>query len=480
MRDALCVSGILALAAAAGMAASARADDWHNSGGDAGRNGLTSETGPEAPTALWATGRPSIIAWQPVIEGSRVFMVRQSGFPPEPMSNLSTIVAMNLDTGAELWHADIPFNTGDWTTFVAGVSGGKVFASRSGGGGNVLPFPNGQAAMHAFDAATGAHLWMSAGTTCAGPYDGVVFTSGGDLIVGDFLNITRIAATDGSTVWQMPRVGSVSGECGAAINEAAGAVYVADAAPGGHIIRRFDLATGAPQYQSPVMPGFTLQNTPFVGPDGTVYLSRTQNNTSVDDFYAFTDTGSALQQRWSVPAGWTTTSEYAATATSVYMVAPGALIKKLDPTSGLTLATSTVVVGSYSQRMAVDTAGRLFYSNGEFSTSRVYCFEPDLTQRWSVAVNGVNIGAPAIGRNGTLVVAGTNLVTAYRAASAPCYANCDGSTTPPILNINDFVCFQTQFAAGASYANCDGSTTPPVLNINDFVCFQTRFAAGCP
>ena len=65
-------------------------------------------------------------------------------------------------------------------------------------------------------------------------------------------------------------------------------------------------------------------------------------------------------------------------------------------------------------------------------------------------------------------------------AGASCYANCDGSTTAPVLNINDFVCFQTAFAAGASYADCDGSTTAPVLNINDFVCFQTRFAGGCP
>jgi hypothetical protein len=61
-----------------------------------------------------------------------------------------------------------------------------------------------------------------------------------------------------------------------------------------------------------------------------------------------------------------------------------------------------------------------------------------------------------------------------------CYANCDGSTTAPILNVADFVCFQSLFAAGDSRANCDGSTTPPVLNVGDFVCFQAAFAAGCP
>jgi hypothetical protein len=61
-----------------------------------------------------------------------------------------------------------------------------------------------------------------------------------------------------------------------------------------------------------------------------------------------------------------------------------------------------------------------------------------------------------------------------------CYANCDGSTTPPVLNISDFICFQSQFAAGDPRANCDGSTAAPILNIADFVCFQQQFAAGCP
>jgi FG-GAP repeat protein len=61
-----------------------------------------------------------------------------------------------------------------------------------------------------------------------------------------------------------------------------------------------------------------------------------------------------------------------------------------------------------------------------------------------------------------------------------CDANCDGSSIAPILNVNDFICFQTKFAAGDPYANCDGSTIQPVLNVNDFICFQTKYAQGCP
>lgn len=62
---------------------------------------------------------------------------------------------------------------------------------------------------------------------------------------------------------------------------------------------------------------------------------------------------------------------------------------------------------------------------------------------------------------------------------SPCYANCDGSTTPPVLTANDFQCFLNQYAANDSAANCDGSTIVPVLTANDFQCFLNKYAAGC-
>jgi choice-of-anchor B domain-containing protein len=65
-------------------------------------------------------------------------------------------------------------------------------------------------------------------------------------------------------------------------------------------------------------------------------------------------------------------------------------------------------------------------------------------------------------------------------APVACYANCDGSTISPILNVADFSCFLNAFAAGDSYANCDGSTLSPILNVADFACFLNAFAAGCP
>ena len=61
-----------------------------------------------------------------------------------------------------------------------------------------------------------------------------------------------------------------------------------------------------------------------------------------------------------------------------------------------------------------------------------------------------------------------------------CYANCDGSTTPPVLNVLDFACFLNQFSSGSQAANCDGSTASPSLNVLDFACFLNSFAGGCP
>jgi len=58
---------------------------------------------------------------------------------------------------------------------------------------------------------------------------------------------------------------------------------------------------------------------------------------------------------------------------------------------------------------------------------------------------------------------------------------------PLFLNTSNFadggwrLGFQTFMLTGSTcYANCDSSTAPPVLNVQDFTCFLQKFAAGCP
>jgi hypothetical protein len=450
----------------AALTVSAHAQGWANSGGNAGRNGLTDALGPDAADVLWTGGRPSSIAWQPVIEGATVYLVRQTGFPPEPDSDESPVVAMDLDTGAELWVADIPFENGDWTTWIVGARGGLVFACR-GGNGSTSSAP-----VYALDGATGDVVWISEDEVSAGAYDGVVFAPDGDLLIGDFRTVTRIDFDTGATVWRAARTCSVSSSCGGA--SSGSAFYIADATSGGHVIKRLDLATGAIEYQSPVMAGFTLQNTPMVGPDGRIFLSRTQNNPAVDYFFAFEDTGASIVELWNTEAGWSTTSEFCTGPDgSVYMLGPDLTIQRRDPDTGGLLDESMSVAADFlGPRMAADRDGRVFLSNGSFSDGRFYSFNPDLTPRWDVPVTNINIGAPAIAHDGTLIVAGVGSdVRAYRTERCVADFNNDGS-----VNTQDVLAFLNAWTAGDPRAdlNGDGAT-----DTQDVLLFLNLWNAGC-
>jgi outer membrane protein assembly factor BamB len=378
--------------------------DWTNSGGNAGRNGLSAERGPEGPDLLWSGGRSSIIGWQPVTEGRRVFIVRQQGAPSLDEPGDSPIVALDLDTGAELWTADLPFNPGEWTTWIAGVKDGRVYASRS----NTESM---SAKLYALDAASGAILWASQDAIAAGLGDGVVFAPDGDAIVGESTSLRRVNSDDGATVWVSARQCWNHPSCGAAVFD--DAIYVIEL-PG---ISRFDLATGVRQHSTTGTIGFG-QTPLMVGADGAIYVARANNAPGENFFYAFEDSGTALAERWRVPVGPTFVSEFGIGPDgSVYMLGPGRTIDRLDPSTGKVLDQS-MPLGTdpfLQPRIAIDSLGRVFVSNGSFDDGRVFAFDADLTPRWEVPVPRINIGGPALGRDGTLVVAGVGTdVRAYR------------------------------------------------------------------
>jgi hypothetical protein len=66
-----------------------------------------------------------------------------------------------------------------------------------------------------------------------------------------------------------------------------------------------------------------------------------------------------------------------------------------------------------------------------------------------------------------------NFIVGTAAGGTACYPDCDLSGN---LNIDDFICFQTNFVLGEKAADCDLSGN---LNIDDFICFQTFFVLGC-
>ena len=65
---------------------------------------------------------------------------------------------------------------------------------------------------------------------------------------------------------------------------------------------------------------------------------------------------------------------------------------------------------------------------------------------------------------------------------AACYADCDPSTGRGVLDMFDFICFQSAFTMNDPYA-CDCDTTtgtnPPVCDVFDFICFAQAFIEGC-
>ncbi len=380
--------------------------DWSNSGGNSGRNGLSSEVGPLNSNLLWSGGRTSLIAWQPVTEGTRVFMIRQLGWAETPDD--SPVVCMDIETGEELWAVNIPYETGDWTTWIAGVNDGLVFVSRSGNGASV------SAKLYALSLDDGTVVWESTAEITAGPYDGVVFAADGDPIVASFQNIWRFDSEDGSVVWESSRTASVSGTCGGCLYGYA--FYVVDVAVNGHVLVRYDAETGVEMYQGPLMQGFTAQCTPMVSPDGIIYFNRSQNNPVTDFFYAFEDDGASITEKWHTPTVNAAGPEFGIGSDgSVLFVIPGPRLARINPADG-SIIDQTDVLPNYSKsRIAVSSDGTVFFSNGEFATGRLYAFTEDLSLLWEVPVTNINIGGPALGQGGTLVVCGNGtIVRAYR------------------------------------------------------------------
>lgn len=139
----------------------------------------------------------------------------------------------------------------------------------------------------------------------------------------------------------------------------------------------------------------------------------------------------------------------------------GGQLFRLDPTTGA----GTLVGGG---GMGGDTQALTFMPDGALYASRTNLLRID-------PATGI---ATLVGATGASDLRGMAVLTA--GGPPPCYANCDGSTAIPLLNVADFTCFLQKFSLGDPYANCDGSTVAPVLNVADFTCFLQKYAVGCP
>ena len=385
-------------------------------GGDAGRTGASDQIGPTGADLRWDDSLPAIVSQQAAIDGDLVVMARIGSFT---IPTGTWIVAHELDDGAIRWQTQLPFNFADsWRSRVSGARDGVVYATRAGNTNADY--------LYALDAANGSILWESVDKITETSTESVTYAPDGDPITtgvtaGGATVLHRIEASDGTTVWSAPRSCPTSGGCDAVVNAAANRVYMFEANASGPKITAVDLTTGAPLYSTPgIGGGFIQQVAPFLGPDGTVYAPRTQNNPFTDFLVAYDDTGAAFVERWSVPMGYAPFASHAIGPDgSVYGYTPDLEIMRLDPATGALLDTSEPVPhDSFQPRMAVDASGKLYLTNGSFPGGEMFVYTPDLRLIWSTPITNVNVGGPAISGDGTLIVAGVG--TDVRAYQSDC------------------------------------------------------------
>ena len=192
------------------------------------------------------------------------------------------------------------------------------------------------------------------------------------------------------------------------------------------------------------------------------------------DMFAINELGQAAGEIYPAPAVWLPDAAYGLPA--------GLSILDMSDLSGLQFAfaygfSAGTAVGQLGQRIGSIT----YYYGFIWENGHAHLLNTVLDPAFGLTI----IDARGINSSGQIAATGyygANAAESHALILTPapaCYANCDFSTTPPVLNVSDFSCFLNKFAAGDSYANCDGSTTPPVLNVLDFGCFLNAFAAGC-
>ncbi len=382
-------------------------------GGNSQRSSLSSHYGPPQPELLWSGSLNSVIAQQAVTDGIYLAMPRMHNI--NDVLHGTKIVVHNLLTGDTLWTKDLPvdFPSTDWRNRVSAIHDGVVYATRAGN--------TNFSYLYALDAANGEILWKSEDLIDERTTEGLSFTPDGDLLVGNMNNILRIYHWSGQTAWNKQRLAYDGGSSIVVFNDR---VYSIIDIQNAVRVAAYNIETGDELYVSDALAGGLVQQLGFfLGLDGTIYVPRTQNNPTTDSLFALQDAGTSFKRKWSVPIGYTPFATHGVGPDgSIYAYNRNGEIMCLNPENGEVLNTSKVILtgGANQPRMAIDAAGRVFVTNGGFSNGKFYSFNADLSDRWEEAIPSVNVGGPAIGINGTLIVCGVGTnVRAYKGEGIP-------------------------------------------------------------
>jgi hypothetical protein len=193
------------------------------------------------------------------------------------------------------------------------------------------------------------------------------------------------------------------------------------------------------------------------------------------DMFSINALGQAAGEIYPAPAVWLPEAAYGLPA-GLSILDMSDLIN-LQWAFAYGLNTSGIVVGQLGQRFGTTT----YYYGFIWQSGHARLLHTLVDPAYQLTIIDAR-GVNTAGQIAATGYYGTNAAGSHALILTPepaCYANCDNSTTPPILNVQDFSCYLNKFAAGDGYANCDHSTIAPALNVSDFVCFLNRFAAGC-
>lgn len=443
-----CVAGLLFCASPA------RASDWNNVAGDSARSGLSRDVGPSAASVAWTSPSAAASGSPIFIEGNRAFRAGNFSSSASP----ATAECFDVDTGALSWSKVVPLGTlQNGRGYCLGVDHGRAYFTR-------------REKIYALDSANGAVVWESAlaftvsseiiGTHIL-PALTLAFAPDGDLIVDAYESVVRIRGGDGATVWETPRPAAGVGGLGVAVHN--GSVYAHLNSSLGNELMRLDLTSGSLLYLSGPLSDTPPIGPPFMGADGSIHAGFAAFLlTSPAKLVTLRDDGSAFVPQWTVStaasgvAGYATSPDgsviHAGSATGTSLV-----LERLDAGTGNVIATSAAIpyIGySDAQHLAVDASGRVYLTtrNGA-SIGKVIALDPNLAQLWSQSVAGDFVSGPALGRDGTLVLASGGIVTAFRTEHARgrsfCFGDGGGTACPCTAGFAGNGCPNSEFAGGA-------------------------------
>ena len=393
-------------------------NDWNNGGGNPQRNGLANVDGPTTDSVLWQVNHPGLFGMPVYIEGNKLVTMRFIS------STNSPIVCYDLNNGTLLWEKEITGFTAK--SLPIGVRDEQVYAIRS------TDYYAGDS-LYAFDLNTGEKIWTSDVTVCIYGNASACFAPNGDLLMERYMNFSRINYQTGELIWDCQAHGFVIGHLEMSVNNTINTGYFMEQQDGGvAYVTAVDLSTGTKKYSHIINnthPGGGLNQVPFiVGSNGIIYAHKQGDNIT-----ALEDDGTALNLLWETELLVDRAFSHICEGIDGFIYAPyNDKIVRIDPNSGQ-IADSSQSISStqYGTPVISATQNNMIYlTNGE---NEVYAFDLDLNLIWSDYVPNTTYSGAAIGTDGLIAVAGTDIIKVYAPGNT---VNVEENIIPEPLNLS--------------------------------------------